>query len=73
MKKTFEIKNLDCAVCAGKVAAAINIPRVTINPNVFHEGIILLKPRLPVLDLDATSLFQHIPRLARWSARCAVA
>ncbi|MBQ2125269.1 MAG: heavy metal translocating P-type ATPase, partial [Spirochaetales bacterium] len=24
MKKTFEIKNLDCAVCAGKVAAAIN-------------------------------------------------
>lgn len=24
MKKTYEIKNLDCAVCAGKVAAAIN-------------------------------------------------
>lgn len=24
MKKTFEIKNLDCAVCAGKVADAIN-------------------------------------------------
>lgn len=29
MKKTYEIKNLDCAVCAGKVAAAINkLPEV---------------------------------------------